>query len=122
MNYAPLLVALLLAAPAAFAQQMPPLLDEEVRLPPHIFRLAQSAPLYHRLRDTLAARPAHCLRPGDVVILKSEAGQYRPYWLRVVQGDSTGTSYAQDTAAYYLPVRALQGARLSVIALKNAPK
>jgi hypothetical protein len=123
MKYLSLIVALL-ASPAAFAQQMPPLLEVGLLNPriPCIFKLAQHTPLYHHLRDTLTSRPARRLHPGNVVILASEAGQYRPYWLRVVRGDDTGTSYSKDTAAYYLPAYALKGAQMTVISLKNAPK
>ena len=120
MRYLPFIVALL-SSPAAFAQQVPPLPDMGL-LNPRIFRLARHTPLYHHLRDTLVSRPARRLHPGNVVILASEAGQYRPYWLRVVRGDDTGTSYSRDTAAYYLPAHVLKGAQMTVIALKNAPK
>jgi hypothetical protein len=107
-----LLGVMLLVSSVAFAQQVVPL---QGSLNPHVFRLAQRAPLYRHLRDTLTNSTARRLHSGDEVIIFNEGSQQRSRWLKVVRGDGTGTNFSKDTASYYLPAWALKGAKIFVL-------
>ncbi|MCR5889956.1 hypothetical protein LRS06_19705 [Hymenobacter sp. J193] len=74
---------------------------------PRLTQLALHAILYPALRDTLSNYPMPHLQPGDLVIIRDEAGQ----WLKVVRAGRDATRYAPDIVPYYLRKSSLRGAK-----------
>jgi hypothetical protein len=76
----------------------------------HILKLAQRTVLYKQLGDTLTNHYARTVRVGGCVIIRAR----KAHWLAVQRARST-TRFSSDTATYYMPLKALQGAQTYVL-------
>jgi hypothetical protein len=76
----------------------------------HIVKLAQRTVLYKHLRDTLTNHYARTVRVENCVIIRAS----NAHWVTVHRAQST-TRFSSDTATYYMPLKALQGAQTYVL-------
>ena len=108
------LLQLVLTTPAFALAQIVPKAPLQGSINPHGFFLANKAVLYRQLHDTLSSRGRQ-LRPGNTIVLERQYTYPYPRYLKVVRGNSNGTSYSRDTTSYFLPASALKGARTFVL-------
>ncbi|MDO7886557.1 hypothetical protein [Hymenobacter cheonanensis] len=109
-----LLIQLMLVTSAVALAQSASQIPLQSSINPHGFFLANKAIFYRQLRDTLSGKGRR-LQAGNTIVLVQQYPYPYPRYLKVVRGNSNGTSYSRDTKSYLLPASALKGAKMFVL-------